>query len=179
MDKRKETIVTISMVKLNVYAFLIIFVLAFGISFLHAFLSGGVQFDFTLPVMFLLIIGMIVLVCIHEAIHLIGFRYIGGVPWIELKWGVNWKLGVAYAHSKQAITVKQMKKVLMLPFLPTGILPIVIGLATNMPLISFLGILLTAGCMGDIALYQKVSKFPDDALVKDHPSKPQFTVYES
>ncbi|MED2264687.1 DUF3267 domain-containing protein, partial [Bacillus thuringiensis] len=26
--------------------------------------------------------------------------------------------------------------------------------------------------------YQKVSKFPDDALVKDHPSKPQFTVYE-
>lgn len=39
-------------------------------------------------------------------------------------------------------------------------------------------ILLTAGCMGDIALYQKVSKFPDDALVKDHPSKPQFTVYE-
>ncbi|HDR7274679.1 TPA: DUF3267 domain-containing protein [Bacillus paranthracis] len=179
MDKRKETIVTISMVKLNVYVFLIIFVLAFGISFLHAFLSGGVQFDFTLPVMFLLIIGMIVLVCIHEAIHLIGFRYIGGVPWSELKWGVNWKLGVAYAHSKQAITVKQMKKVLMLPFLPTGILPIVIGLATNMPLISFLGILLTAGCMGDIALYQKVSKFPDDALVKDHPSKPQFTVYES
>ncbi len=178
MDKRKETIVTISMVKLNVYAFLIIFVLAFGISFLHAFLSGGVQFDFTLPVMFLLIIGMIVLVCIHEAIHLIGFRYIGGVPWSELTWGVNWKLGAAYAHSKKEITVKQMKKVLMLPFLPTGILPIVIGLATNMPLISFLGILLTAGCMGDIALYQKVSKFPDDALVKDHPSKPQFTVYE-
>ena len=67
----------------------------------------------------------------------------------------------------------------MLPFLPTGILPIVIGLATNMPSISFLGILLTAGCMGDIALYQKVSKFPDDAQVKDHPSKPQFTVYES
>ncbi|ENB9404490.1 MULTISPECIES: DUF3267 domain-containing protein [Bacillus cereus group] len=179
MDKRKETIVTISMVKLNVYAFLIIFVLAFGISFLHAFLSGGVQLEFTLPTTFLFIIAMLVLICIHEAIHLIGFRYIGGVPWSELKWGVNWKLGVAYAHSKQAITVKQMKKVLMLPFLPTGILPIVLGLAMNLEPLSFLGILLTAGCMGDIALYQKVSKFPDDALVKDHPSKPQFTVYES
>ncbi|PDZ60298.1 diaminopimelate epimerase, partial [Bacillus cereus] len=75
--------------------------------------------------------------------------------------------------------VKQMKKVLMLPFLPTGILPIVIGLATNVQSISFLGILLTASCIGDIALYQKVSKFPEDAQVKDHPSKPQFTVYES
>ncbi|MEF7556356.1 DUF3267 domain-containing protein [Bacillus thuringiensis] len=179
MDKRAETTVTISMVKLNIYAFLIIFALAIGISFLHAFLSGGVQFEVTLLTMFLFIIAMLVIVCIHEAIHLIGFRYIGGVPWSELKWGVNWKLGVAYAHSKQAITVKQMKKVLMLPFLPTGILPIVVGIATNMPSISFLGILLTAGCMGDIALYQKVSKFPDDALVQDHPSKPQFTVYES
>ncbi|MED3309664.1 diaminopimelate epimerase [Bacillus thuringiensis] len=178
MDKRKETTVAVSMVKLNVYAFLIIFVLAFGISFLHALLSGGVQVEITLPTVFLFIIAMIVLVCIHEAIHLIGFRYIGGVPWSELKWGVNWKLGVAYAHSKQAVTVKQMKKVLMLPFLPTGILPIVLGLAMNLEPLSFLGILLTAGCIGDIALYQKVSKFPDDAQVIDHPSKPQFTVYE-
>lgn len=178
MDKRKETTVTVSMVKLNIYSFFIIFALAIGISFLHALFSGGFQVEITLPVMFLLIIGMIVLVCIHEAIHLIGFRYIGGVPWSELTWGVNWKLGVAYAHSKKEITVKQMKKVLMLPFLPTGILPIAIGLAMNVQAISFLGVLLTAGCIGDIALYQKVSKFPDDALVKDHPSKPQFTVYE-
>ena len=178
MDKGKETTVAVSMVKLNLYAFLIIFVLAFGISFLHALLSDGIQVEITLPTVFLFISAMIVLVCIHEAIHLIGFRYIGGVPWSELKWGVSWKLGVAYAHSKQVITVNQMKKVLMLPFLPTGILPIVLGLAMNFQALSFLGILLTAGCIGDIALYQKVSKFPDDALVKDHPSKPQFTVYE-
>ncbi|EEL32213.1 MULTISPECIES: DUF3267 domain-containing protein [Bacillus cereus group] len=178
MDKGKETTVTVSMVKLNIYSFFIIFALAIGISFLHALFLGGFQVEFTLPVMFLLIIGMIVLICIHEAIHLIGFRYIGGVPWSELTWGVNWKLGVAYAHSKQVITVKQMKKVLMLPFLPTGILPIVLGLAMNLEPLSFLGVLLTASCIGDIALYQKVSKFPDDALVKDHPSKPQFTVYE-
>ncbi|HDR3523126.1 DUF3267 domain-containing protein [Bacillus pacificus] len=179
MDKRKETTVTVSMVKLNIYVFLIIFALAFGIGYLHIFLSGGVRIEITLLTMFLFIIALLVLVCIHEAIHLIGFHYIGGVPWSELKWGVNWKLGVAYAHSKKEITVKQMKKVLMLPFLPTGILPIVLGLAMNLEPLSFLGILLTAGCMGDIALYQKVSKFPDDALVIDHPSKPQFTVYES
>ncbi|GAB6555266.1 MULTISPECIES: DUF3267 domain-containing protein [Bacillus] len=178
MDKGKETTVTVSMGKLNFYSCCIAFVLAIGVSFLHSLLSGGVQIEITLPTLFLFVIAMIVLVCIHEAIHLIGFRYIGGVPWRELKWGVNWKLGIAYAHSKQAITVQQMKKVLMLPFLPTGILPIVIGLATNVQSISFLGILLTAGCIGDIALYQKVSKFPDDAQVKDHPSKPQFTVYE-
>ncbi|WP_263703285.1 DUF3267 domain-containing protein [Bacillus thuringiensis] len=179
MDKSKETTVTVSMAKLNFYSCCIAFVLAIGVSFLHSLLSGGFQIEITLSTMFLFIIAMLVLVCIHEAIHLIGFRYIGGVPWSELKWGVNWKLGVAYAHSKKEITVKQMKKVLMLPFLPTGILPIVLGLVMNLEPLSFLGILLTASCIGDIALYQKVSKFPDDAQVKDHPSKPQFTVYES
>ncbi len=106
MDNRKETTVSVSMVKLNVYSFFIIFALAIGISYLHALFSGEFQIEITLPIMFLLIIGMIILVCIHEAIHLIGFRYIGGVPWSELKWGVNWKLGVAYAHSKKEITVK-------------------------------------------------------------------------
>lgn len=55
MDKRKETTVTLSMVKLNIYAFLIIFALAFGIGYLHIFLSGGVQFEITLLTMFLLL----------------------------------------------------------------------------------------------------------------------------
>lgn len=178
MDERKEATVAVSMVKLNFYSFFIILALAIGISYLHTLLSGEFQIEITLPIMFLFIIAMIVLICIHEALHLIGFRYIGGVPWSELKWGVNLKLGVAYAHSKKAITVKQMKKVLMLPFVPTGVLPIVIGLAMNVQSLSFLGILLTAGCIGDVALYQKISKFPDDALVIDHPSKPQFTIYE-
>lgn len=78
MDKRKETTVTLSMVKLNIYAFLIIFALAFGIGYLHIFLSGGVQFEITLLTMFLFIITLLVIVCIHDTIHLIGFRYIGG-----------------------------------------------------------------------------------------------------
>ena len=72
--------------------------------------------------------------------------------------GRQLKLGVAYAHSKQAITVKQMKKVLMLPFYRLNFANCN-WLATNMPSISFLGILLTAGCMGDIALYQKFQSF--------------------
>ena len=94
MDNRKETTVSVSMVKLNIYSFFIIFALAIGIGYLHALFSGEFQIEITLPIMFILIIGMIILVCIHEAIHLIGFRYIGGVPWSELKWGVNWKLGL-------------------------------------------------------------------------------------
>ncbi|QUG86155.1 DUF3267 domain-containing protein [Bacillus nitratireducens] len=178
MVNKKETTVSISMFKLNVYGVIFTIVLMGIVVFLHITFFEKGEVGIALSGMLLLIFAMVALICIHEALHLIGFRYIGGVPWSELKWGVNWKLGVAYAHSQKAITVKQMKKVLMLPFLPTGILPIAIGVAMNFPELSFLGILLTAGCIGDLVLYQKVSKFPDDALVMDHPSKPQFTVYE-
>ena len=41
MDKRKETTVTVSMVKLNFSLFFIIIALSFGIGYLHIFLSGG------------------------------------------------------------------------------------------------------------------------------------------
>ncbi|WP_242144237.1 MULTISPECIES: DUF3267 domain-containing protein [unclassified Bacillus cereus group] len=178
MEHRKETTVSISMFKLNIYAIVFIIVMMMGVAFLHIFLFETSKIVITLPSIFMLIIAMFALVCIHEALHLIGFHYIGGVAWSELKWGVNFKLGVAYAHSRKPIFVKHMKKVLMLPLLPTGILPIVVGVAMNFPVISLLGVLLTAGCIGDLALYRKVSKFPDNAFVIDHPTKPQFTVYE-
>ena len=64
------------------------------------------------------------------------------------------------------------RKCLMLPFFNYRLefWPIVLGLAMKSwsHLSFFLGILLTAGCMGDkLPLYQKSFKFPDDALVKD------------
>ena len=55
MDKRKETTVTVSMVKLNSSLFFIIIALSVGIGYLHIFLSGGVQVEVTLLTMFLLL----------------------------------------------------------------------------------------------------------------------------
>ncbi|MBT2689685.1 DUF3267 domain-containing protein [Bacillus sp. ISL-47] len=179
MDKKKETVVSISMVKLQIYLTIATVVLIFGVLFLHALLyrEGAINFHFTGFLLF--IAGMMVMIILHEAIHLAGFRYIGGVPWNEMTWGVNLKLGVAYAHAKQPITVQQMKRVLLLPFIPTGVLPLVLGIVLNMPALSILGALLTTGCLGDLVLYQKLLRFSNDALVMDHPTKPQFTVYES
>jgi hypothetical protein len=178
LDKRKETVVSISMMKLQIYLFIATIVMIFGVLFLHAALYSEGAINFNLAGFLLFLAGMIVIIILHEAIHLAGFRYIGGVPWKEMSWGVNLKLGVAYAHAKRPVTVHQMKKVLLLPFIPTGLLPIVLGIAMNLPSLSILGALLTAGCFGDLVLYQKLLRFSNDSLVIDHPTKPQFTVYE-
>lgn len=177
-EKRKETVVSFSMWKIQIVACVATMVFMVAVLCFQFLLFKNLNLEITIFGLLLFIVSTIVIVCAHEAIHLIGFRYIGGVPWNELAWGVNWKLGVAYAHSKQPITVGAMKKVLLLPLIPTGLLPTFIGVAMNFTALSLLGVLLTAGCFGDFILYQKLLTFPNDAMVMDHPTKPQFTVYE-
>lgn len=178
MEQKNETVVSISMVKLNIFALIATVGMIFGVMSAHVLFFGEVSLTISLSGLLWFLIAMIVIICIHEAIHLTGFRFIGGLPRSELAWGVNLKMGVAYAHAKKAITVKQMKKVLLLPLIPTGLLPLIIGVLINSPALSVLGAIMTAGCFGDLVLYRKVAKFPGDTLVLDHPSKPQFTVYE-
>lgn len=178
LGKRKETVVSFSMIKLQMYLTIATAAMIVGVLFIHTVLYSEGEISFTFSGFLLFIAGMAVIIILHEAIHLAGFRYIGGVPWKEMSWGVNLKLGVAYAHAKRPITVQQMKKVLLLPFVPTGLLPLVLGIVMNLPAVSILGALLTAGCLGDLALYRKLLTFSNDSLVIDHPTKPQFTVYE-
>ena len=179
MEKEHKTVVSISMVKANILVFIVSIAMLAGVPFLHVLLFGSAGLTVTPTGLFLFLAAIVIFVCLHEAIHLIGFRYIGGVPKQELAWGINWRMGVAYAHAKKPITVKQMKKVLLLPCIPTGLLPLVIGVSIDYLPLSILGVILTTGCIGDFILYQKLMNFPDHALVEDHPSKPQFTVYHA
>lgn len=178
MQDKRKTVVAISMNKVNILVLITSLGMLAVVPFLHVLLYGDASLTVTLSGFSLFVAAMIIFVVLHEAIHLIGFRYIGGVPKQELNWGFNWKMMVAYAHAKKPITVKQMKKVLLLPFVPTGLLPLMIGIAINNLPLSILGVILTAGCIGDFILYRKLGKFPEHALVLDHPSKPQFTVSE-
>ncbi|MFC2949386.1 DUF3267 domain-containing protein [Virgibacillus sediminis] len=178
MEQKSETVVSVSMLKLNVWVLAASIVLLVGVGLLHVLLFGEASLTVTFSGLLLFFIAMMVIVCLHEVIHLVGFRYIGGVSRQELAWGFNWKMGVVYAHAKKPITVEQMQKVLLLPLVPTGLLPMVLGVALDHFSLSILGVLLTAGCFGDFVLYRKLSKFPGHATVLDHPSKPEFTVYE-
>ncbi|GAB3790924.1 DUF3267 domain-containing protein [Virgibacillus kimchii] len=176
--RNNGVVVSISMVKVNILVLLACMAMLAGVIFIHVLIFESAELAVTFSGMLLFLIAMTIFVVLHEAIHLIGFRYIGGVPKKELDWGVNWKMGVVYAHAKRPVTVKQMKIVLLLPLIPTGILPLIIGISFNYLPLSILGVILTAGCFGDLVLYQKLLKYPHQAFVLDHPSKPQFTVYE-
>ncbi|WP_274308651.1 DUF3267 domain-containing protein [Solibacillus daqui] len=152
---------------------LIIFTVLLNSLIHQRFTANFSLFDF-----FYLILAYIVLIILHEVFHLIGFIVFGRVSYKDLDYGVNLKLGVAYATTKKPLTNAAMKKALLLPFWTTGVVPTIIGLAIGNFLLVIIGALLMAGAVGDFYMYKELRKFPNDAIVEDDPKEPKLYVYK-
>ena len=139
------------------------------------------QFDFSISwfhfVFF--ISGYIILIILHEVSHLIGFVLFGKVSWRSLEYGLNLKLGIAYATTNELLPNKAMKYALLLPFWLTGVLPTVIGLTLNHSTLVLLGAWLIAGAAGDFAMYKELRSLSDRCWIKDDPELPRLYVYEN
>lgn len=122
-------------------------------------------------------VGYLLLIVLHEAFHLIGFMLFGKVSFKELDYGVNLKLGVAYATTKKPLRNASMKKALLLPFWTTGVIPALIGFSIDNFMLVILGALLIAGAIGDFHMYKELRKYPKDATVRDDPKEPKLYVY--
>jgi len=127
----------------------------------------------------LFLLGYMILIVLHEVSHLLGFMIFAKVPWRSLEYGMNLKLGIAYATTNELVQNKAMKRVLILPFWLTGVLPAIIGLVINHSLLVLLGAWLIAGAVGDFAMYKELRKFSNDTLIKDDPELPKLYVYKA
>ena len=138
----------------------------------------GLSFDLSWLGLVLFIAGYILLIALHEAFHLMGFILFGKVPWRSLVFGLNLELGVAYATTSEPVRNGAMKKVLMLPFWMTGVLPALAGIAIDSPLLVLLGAWLMAGAAGDFAMVKELRSVNNDAWVKDDPELPKLYIFE-
>lgn len=86
-------------------------------------------------------------------------------------------MGVAYATTTKLLSVKAMKRTLLLPFWLTGVIPATIGFMVNSNLWLFLGAWLIAGAIGDFMMYTQLQKYPKNYLVKDDPHYPKLYIY--
>ena len=121
-------------------------------------------------------IGYVLLIVLHECFHLVGFWLYGKAPWRSMDYGVNLKMGVAYATTTVPIQNIAMKKAILLPFWVTGVLPMIIGFGIGSLLLVLLGAWLIGGAAGDFAMYKELRKFPNSLMVKDDPEKPRLYV---
>ncbi|WP_342599593.1 DUF3267 domain-containing protein [Psychrobacillus sp. FSL H8-0483] len=139
-------------------------------------LYGSFQITFSFVDLLLLFFGYVLLIILHECFHLVGFWFFGKVPWSSMNYGVNLKMGIAYATTSIPLPNRAMKKALLLPFWTTGVLPVIIGYSIQSPMLVLLGAWLIAGAAGDFAMYKDLRKYPPNILIKDDPVKPKLYV---
>lgn len=170
-------IVELDMQKIAKSGFIWTIVLSILFIVINILIHKQVEIKISFWSVLLFIVGFVFLIILHEAFHLLGFIVFGKAKWTEIDYGVNLKLGVAYATTTKPLFNKDMKKALMLPFWTTGVLPTIIGFIIGSNLLVFLGAWLIAGAIGDIYMYKELIKYPKDALVKDDPEMPILYVY--
>lgn len=117
------------------------------------------------------------LIVLHEICHLIGFILFGRVPLSSLKYGVNLKMGIAYATTTELLPNAVMRKALLLPFWLTGVVPVILGFWLQSQMLVLAGAWLIAGAVGDFAMYAGLLKYPKNCLVKDDEKFPRLHLY--
>lgn len=135
------------------------------------------SFGFSLTGIVYFIAGYALLIVLHELFHLVGFVAFGKAPISSLQYGLNLKMGIAYATSDRPVRNRAMRAVLLLPFWMTAFLPTVIGFWLGDQVLVLLGAMLTAGAYADFLMYWELRKEPNDAWVLDDSELPRLHVY--
>ena len=177
MEEQQPVIVELDLKKIAIQSLWLTFLPLIGLLLIRGLLQGGLFLSFSLWYFVYALVGYILLIVIHEFFHLLGFRVFCKVPWKNMAYGVNLKMGVAYATADQLMDNKGIRKALLLPFWMTGVLPAVIGLYLNDGVLLVLGAALIGGAAGDFAMYKELKKYPDDAMIKDDPELPKLYIY--
>lgn len=106
----QPTVIELDMQKLakqNVWA---TFICTAVLIFLNVLIQGQFSAAFHLIHLVYFALFYMVLIVLHEAFHLIGFMLFGRVKYRDLDYGVNFKLGVAYATTSKPLQNAAMKK---------------------------------------------------------------------
>ena len=171
-------IIDLDIQKIGKTSLILTVVLSVVFLLLNSIAHQDFSFDLSWLGLLLFVSGYIIFIVLHEVAHLIGFVLFAKVPWRSLDYGINLKLGVAYATTIEPVQNKAMKRVLILPFWVTGVLPSVIAIFINSPLLALLGAWLIAGAAGDFAMIKELRTVRNDAWIKDDPERPKLYVFE-
>ncbi len=150
-DKKKYYVFEMNMSVLNIFVFVILFVVL-GITYL--LVDYNFLFELDYIVLFLYYIPWMIL---HELLHSIAY-VIHGAKFKNITYGANIEKGVLCCLCKQNITKKNILISLIYPLVFIGILTYVIGIVFNLKILLALSILNISGCTGDIVMFYALSR---------------------
>lgn len=180
MNTQKKRDLSISMLRANVLALLIMIPVAILQFSLFALWNGAGEVSVTLNLLNMLTFALIVVVSIvlHEFIH--GFTWVvfGEKPFSAVHFGVQWKVLTPFAHLKEPIEVRVYRAGGFMPGFVLGILPFFLSLVTGNGGLLWFGVLQTAAASGDWLILWLLRNVKSDSMVEDHPSRAGCYVFE-
>lgn len=171
---------SISMLRANVLAFLIMIptaVLQFSLFNLR---SGMEKMEFSVNLTSLLsfTVLMIVSILVHELIHGLTWMGFGRRSFSAVRFGVQWKTLTPYANLKEPIEVNVYRLGGFMPGLLLGILPFIASLVLGSRPLLWFGMIQTAAASGDWLILWLLRAVKRGTLVEDHPSRAGCFVFE-
>ena len=146
-----------------------------AIVFKVVFQNGDLAFKFRTHI----VLYIILFIFTHEMLHGIGFRYICGASWKNIRYGFNKKYLTPFCSCKDLVTERnKFIGVIMLPTIILGISTTIITYYSNNLFWTIVLGYVFSGGGGDIYMAYLIFKYPKTYKFMDHPIEPGYFVYE-
>ncbi|MEI6197650.1 MAG: DUF3267 domain-containing protein [Verrucomicrobiota bacterium] len=119
----------------------------------------------------MLISSTIILFVAHELLHGFGLIWWAKVPRRHIRFGFLWRALVLYCHCTAMITVRDYRRMALLPLWITGGITLTFLLVFPADWLGLITGVALAACVGDVWMAVKLRRFPADWLVQDSPSE--------
>ena len=120
-------------------------------------------------------VAMILYLCLHELLHGLGF-YLGGTKRKNIKYGMCLEKGIFYCMAYQEISKKNIIISLQMPFMVIGVITYIIGVVSNIPLLTLLSIINLTGASMDIVMFMYILKLPKDITYSESKEPDEFVL---
>ena len=108
-------------------------------------------------------------VVVHEGLHCIGYVGFAHIPWKTVRFGFSVRSLAAYVHSDSPMSISAYRRLIALPGVILGVLPVFVGVAWEIGSMTLYGFLMLIGASGDLAILWKIRRVSPESLVIDHP----------
>jgi hypothetical protein len=108
-------------------------------------------------------------ILIHEGLHWLGYVGFAHLPWGTVRFGFSLRSFAAYVHSDSPVSISAYRRLVALPGVILGVIPVFVGVAWEIGSMTLYGFLMLIGASGDIAILWKIRRVSPESLVMDHP----------
>jgi len=119
----------------------------------------------------ILIPTLAISIVVHELLHGLGYRVFAGLSWRSIRFGFRLRSLAAYVHADAPVRASAYRRLVALPAIVLGIVPVCAGIAWEGGMMTLYGFFMLISASGDIAVLWKIRHLSPQTLVMDHPSR--------